>query len=96
MTRTLFTYFDANRCSSKSCPTSISLLSCTGRARILNIERLIYQFEVRKGVMVRSKSSEGSFSVARLTPEQAGQASKIISEEPAPRDQGGQQPTNPI
>jgi hypothetical protein len=53
---------------------------------LLNLERLIYQFEIRKGVMVRSISSEGSFSVARLTPGQAGQASNIISEEPAPRD----------
>lgn len=53
---------------------------------LLNLERLIYQFEIRKDVTIRSRSSEGSFPVARLTQEQVRQASKIISEEPAPRD----------
>lgn len=53
---------------------------------VIDLNRLIYQFDERSGVDVRSESSEGSFSVAALEKEQIRQAIKIIREEPAPRD----------
>lgn len=56
------------------------------RVQVIDLERLIYEFDERSGVDVRSTSSEGSFSVAALEKEQIRQAIKIIREEPAPRD----------
>ena len=56
------------------------------QVQVIDLSRLIYQFDERKGVEIRSKGSEGSFTVASLTQEQARQAAKIIREEPAPRD----------
>ena len=54
--------------------------------QLIDLNKLIYQYDERKGVDIRSKSSEGSFAVASLTQEQVGQAVKIIREESAPRD----------
>lgn len=53
---------------------------------ILDLERLIFQFELRKDVDIFTRDSEGCFEIAHLSSEQARQAVKIISEEPAPKD----------
>lgn len=54
--------------------------------QVIDLGRLIYQYDERRGVDVRSRSSEGSFAVASLTKEQVQQAVKVIREESAPRD----------
>ena len=56
------------------------------QVQVIDLSKLIYQFDERKGVNIRSKGSEGSFAVASLTHEQMQQAVRIIREEPAPRD----------
>ena len=56
------------------------------QVQVIDLDKLIYQFDERRGVDIRSKGSEGSFSVASLTNEQMQQAVRIIREEPAPRD----------
>ena len=56
------------------------------QVQVIDLSKLIYQFDERSGVDIRSKGSEGSFTVASLTHEQMRQAVKIIREEPAPRD----------
>ena len=56
------------------------------QVQVIDLGKLIYQFDERRGVDIRSKGSEGSFSVASLTNEQMQQAVRIIREEPAPRD----------
>lgn len=56
------------------------------QVQVIDLSKLIYQFDERRGVDIRSKGSEGSFTVASLTHEQMRQAEKIIREEPAPRD----------
>lgn len=53
---------------------------------LLDLEKLIYQFDSRKDVEFRSPGSEGSFVVGYLTREHMRQAVEIISKEPAPRD----------
>ncbi|KAF2214176.1 hypothetical protein CERZMDRAFT_38615 [Cercospora zeae-maydis SCOH1-5] len=53
---------------------------------LLDLQRLIYQFDSRRDVVIRSRSSEGSFVVGLLRQEQVRQAIEIISGEPAPRD----------
>lgn len=59
--------------------------------QLIDLSKLIYQYDERRGVDVRSRSSEGSFAVAPLTNEQVQQAVKIIREEQAPND-GGEVP----
>lgn len=54
--------------------------------QLIDLRKLIYQYDERRGVDVRSRSSEGSFAVASLTNEQVQQAVKIIREESAPKD----------
>ena len=54
--------------------------------QLIDLARLIYQYDERSGVAIRSRSSEGSFAVAYLTKDQVGQAVKIIREEQAPKD----------
>jgi hypothetical protein len=56
------------------------------QVQVIDLSKLIYQFDERRGVDIRSRGSEGSFKVASLTREQARQAAKIIREEPPPRD----------
>jgi len=56
------------------------------QVQVIDLTKLIYQFDERTGVDIRSKGSEGSFIVASLTQEQARRAVKIIREEPAPKD----------
>ena len=56
------------------------------QVQVIDLAKLIYQFDERTGVDIRSKGSEGSFAVASLTQEQVRQAGKIIREEPAPND----------
>lgn len=56
------------------------------QVQVIDLSKLIYQFDERRGVDVRSRGSEGSFKVASLTQERVQQAAKIIREEPAPRD----------
>lgn len=56
------------------------------QVQVIDLSKLIYQFDERTGVDIRSKGSEGSFAVASLTHEQMQQAVRIIREEPAPRD----------
>lgn len=56
------------------------------QVQVIDLSKLIYQFDERRDVAIRSKGSEGSFTVASLTHEQMRQAVKIIREEPAPRD----------
>jgi hypothetical protein len=56
------------------------------QVQVIDLSKLIYQFDERKGVNIRSKGSEGSFAVASLTHEQMQHAVRIIREEPAPRD----------
>lgn len=53
---------------------------------LLDLQRLIYQFDSRRDVEIRSRSSEGSFVVGYLRQEHIRQAVEIISTEPAPRD----------
>lgn len=54
--------------------------------QLIDLSRLIYQYDERRGVDVRSRSSEGSFAVAPLTNEQVQQAVRIIRAEVAPND----------
>lgn len=56
------------------------------QVQVIDLSKLIYQFDERSGVDIRSKGSEGSFTVAFLTHEQMRQAVQIIREEPAPKD----------
>jgi hypothetical protein len=56
------------------------------QVQVIDMSKLIYQFDERRGVDIRSRGSEGSFKVASLTQEQAQQAAKIIRDEPPPRD----------
>jgi hypothetical protein len=56
------------------------------QVQVIDLSKLIYQFDERTGVDIRSKGSEGSFAVASLTHEQMQHAVRIIREEPAPRD----------
>lgn len=56
------------------------------QVQVIDLSKLIYQYDERRGVDIRSKGTEGSFAVAALTPEQVRQALKVIREEPAPRD----------
>lgn len=53
---------------------------------VIDLQRLIYQFETRRDVVIRSKSSEGTFVVSHIRQEHIRQAIEIISTEPAPRD----------
>lgn len=56
------------------------------QVQVIDLSRLIYQFDERRDMEIRSRGSEGSFTVASLTQEQVRQAAKIVREEPAPRD----------
>ena len=56
------------------------------QVQVIDLDKLVYQFDERRGVEIRSKGSEGSFAVASLTHEQMQQAVRIIRKEPAPRD----------
>jgi hypothetical protein len=56
------------------------------QVQVIDLSKLIYQFDERSGVEFLSKGSEGSFKVASLTQEQVRKAVKIIREEPAPKD----------
>ncbi|KAF2248946.1 hypothetical protein BU26DRAFT_519123 [Trematosphaeria pertusa] len=53
---------------------------------LLDLNKLVYAFEKRKGVEVQSKSSEGYFTIATLSLEQYQRADRIISQEPAPNN----------
>ncbi|KAF7191964.1 hypothetical protein HII31_06609 [Pseudocercospora fuligena] len=53
---------------------------------VIDLPRLIYQYDHRRDVVLRSASSEGSFVVAELAQGSAGKAVQLISEEPAPAD----------
>jgi hypothetical protein len=50
----------------------------------IELSRLIYQFDLRRDVLLCNKSSEGSFIVATL--DHSRRAEELIREEPAPRD----------
>jgi hypothetical protein len=56
------------------------------QVQVIDLSKLIYQFDKRSGVEFRSKGSEGSTKVESLTQEQVRKAVKIIREEPAPKD----------
>lgn len=56
------------------------------QVQVIDLSKLIYQFDERRGVEIRSKGSEGSFTVASLTQQQMRQAVQIIREEPEPRN----------
>lgn len=56
------------------------------QVQVIDLSKLIYQFDERSGVHIRSRGSEGSFMVASFTQEQARQAAKLIRDEPPPRD----------
>jgi hypothetical protein len=56
------------------------------QVQVIDLSKLIYQFDERSGVEFLSKGSEGSFKVESLTQEQVRKAVKIIREEPAPKD----------
>ncbi|KAF2765510.1 hypothetical protein EJ03DRAFT_207092 [Teratosphaeria nubilosa] len=53
---------------------------------LIDLSRLIYQFDMRRDVLLRSRSSEGSFIVAALAHSNVRRAAELISEEPTPRD----------
>lgn len=53
---------------------------------VLDLDRLIYAFDKRKGVEIQSRSAEGYFTIASLAREEYRRADKIISDEPAPRN----------
>jgi hypothetical protein len=54
--------------------------------QLIDLKKLIYTFNERTGVDVRSKSSEGSFQVAFLEGQQVHRAAEIIRKEVAPSD----------
>jgi hypothetical protein len=54
--------------------------------QLIDLSKLIYQYDERRGVDVRSRSSEGSFEVGSLKDEQVQQAVKVIRDEAAPKD----------
>lgn len=56
------------------------------QVQTINLEKLIYRFDERRAVNIRSKGSEGSFQVASLTQVQVRQVVDIIRDEPAPED----------
>lgn len=56
------------------------------QVNVIELSRLIYQFDIRQDVLLRSRNSEGSFLVAPLAQSSTKKAVEIISEEPAPRD----------
>ncbi|KAF2171472.1 hypothetical protein M409DRAFT_18589 [Zasmidium cellare ATCC 36951] len=53
---------------------------------VIDLSRLIYQFDIRRDVLLHSRSSEGSFVVAQLGQNTIRRVIALISEEPAPRD----------
>ncbi|KAF2118758.1 hypothetical protein BDV96DRAFT_642934 [Lophiotrema nucula] len=53
---------------------------------VLDLDKLIYAFDKRKGVEVQSRSSEGYFKIASLSLEQYRRTDQIISQEPAPNN----------
>lgn len=53
---------------------------------LLDLQTLVYQFDLRKDILVRSRDSEGSFVVAQLPNEQVRKAAEVISNEAPPRD----------
>lgn len=53
---------------------------------VLDLNKLIYGFDKRRGVEIQSKCSEGYFNVATLPQEQYNRAEQIISQEPAPNN----------
>lgn len=63
-----------------------STRGCLLHVTVIDLQRLIYQFETRRDVVIRSKSSEGTFVVSHIRQEHIRQAIEIISTEPAPRD----------
>ncbi|EME88845.1 uncharacterized protein MYCFIDRAFT_126477, partial [Pseudocercospora fijiensis CIRAD86] len=53
---------------------------------VIDLPRLVYQYDLRRDVVLRSASSEGPFTVAALAQGSVDRAVQLISEEPAPRD----------
>ncbi len=54
--------------------------------QLIDLQKLIYQFDERRGVAIRSKGSEGSFTTASLAQKQVRAVEKVIREEQAPKD----------
>jgi hypothetical protein len=54
--------------------------------QLISLEGLVYQFETRSGEPLESQSSEGSVFLGHIEPTKYNQVVKIISEEPAPRN----------
>ena len=52
----------------------------------IDLSRLIYQFDRRSDVIIRTRSSEGSFALANIAPQDVKRTTEIISQEPAPTD----------
>lgn len=59
---------------------------CLLHVSVIDLQRLIYQFDIRRDVEIGSISSEGTFVVSYIEQEHIRQAVEIISTEPAPRD----------
>lgn len=53
---------------------------------VLDLERLIYQFDRQNNAILRNRGSEGSFAVASLAPGDVRRAVDIINQEAAPSD----------
>ena len=56
------------------------------QVQLIDLPRLIYQYDERRGVAIRSKGSEGSFTIASLTKDQVRAVEKVIREEQASKD----------
>jgi hypothetical protein len=54
--------------------------------QLISLEGLVYQFEIRSGQPLDSQSSEGRIFLGNIEPTKYNQVVKIISEEPAPRN----------
>ena len=53
---------------------------------VIDLPRLIYQYDERKDVDVHSKGCEGSFEVASLSRQEAEKAAEVLRKESAPAD----------
>lgn len=54
--------------------------------KVLDLDRLWYQFEERSGASVISQQSEGRFKIATLSDGMRSKVKKVICAEPPPRD----------
>jgi hypothetical protein len=54
--------------------------------QLLSLEGLVYHFEIQKGQVLNSQSSEGRVFLGHIDPSKYDKVVEIISKEPAPRN----------